>query len=158
MSYLACVEIPANTNTKYEMDPKSGRLFVDRFQPTPMEYPENYGYLEGVKSGDGDLADVFVLSNQAIHPGAWIKIKIIGMIDTEDEKGHDPKLLCVAENETIDRTCGKWNDITDIPQERVDRLIHFLQHHKELEPGKWVKVLGLKNKQETVEYLQGLSQ
>jgi len=158
MSYLACVEIPANTNTKYEMDPKSGRLFVDRFQPTPMEYPENYGYLEGVKSGDGDLADVFVLSSQAIHPGAWIKIKIIGMIDTEDEKGHDPKLLCVAENETIDRTCGKWNDITDIPQERVDRLIHFLQHHKELEPGKWVKVLGLKNKQETVEYLQGLSQ
>jgi len=157
MSYLACIEIPSGTNIKYEIDPESGRLFVDRFQPTPMDYPENYGFLEGIKSGDGDLADVFVLTSLPIHPGAWIKIKIIGMIDTQDEKGHDPKLLCVGENETIDRQCGKWNDIVDIPKERIDRLIHFLQHHKELEPGKWVKVLDLKNREETIHYMSNLN-
>ncbi|MDD9329707.1 MAG: inorganic diphosphatase, partial [Bartonella sp.] len=28
---------------KYEMDKKSGLLFVDRFLHTPMAYPGNYG-------------------------------------------------------------------------------------------------------------------
>lgn len=153
MTYLACIEIPAGTNIKYEMEPETGRLFVDRFQPTPMDYPENYGFLEGIKSEDGDEADVYVFASQPIHPGAWIKIKIIGMIDTEDEKGHDPKLLCVPESEKIDKTCGHWNDITDIPQDKINRLTHFLQHHKDLEEGKWVKVLGLKNREEALNYL-----
>jgi inorganic pyrophosphatase len=37
------IEIPAGSFTKYEIDAKTGLLFVDRFQSMPVVYPANYG-------------------------------------------------------------------------------------------------------------------
>ncbi|WP_434801859.1 inorganic diphosphatase [Escherichia coli] len=30
--------------------------------------------------------------------------------------------------------------MADVPQETRDRIQHFFEHYKDLEPGKWVKV------------------
>ena len=30
----------------------------------------------------------------------------------------------------------------DLPQAEIARITHFFEHYKDLEPGKWVKVLG----------------
>ena len=32
--------------------------------------------------------------------------------------------------------------ITDLPQITLDQIQHFFEHYKDLEPGKWVKILG----------------
>ena len=40
------VEIPAHSDpVKYEVDKKTGAMFVDRFMNTYMRYPCNYGYV-----------------------------------------------------------------------------------------------------------------
>src|SRR5258707_3672314 len=40
------IEIPMNADPiKYEVDKKTGTLFVDRFMGTAMHYPCNYGYV-----------------------------------------------------------------------------------------------------------------
>lgn len=39
----ALIEIPAGSAIKYELDPLSGRMRVDRFQSMPVTYPANYG-------------------------------------------------------------------------------------------------------------------
>ncbi len=31
---------------------------------------------------------------------------------------------------------------TDLPRITIEQIEHFFQHYKDLEPGKWVKVLG----------------
>jgi inorganic pyrophosphatase len=31
---------------------------------------------------------------------------------------------------------------TDMPSITLEQILHFFEHYKDLEPGKWVKVLG----------------
>jgi inorganic pyrophosphatase len=134
------VEIPAGSNIKYEQDEETGRVYVDRFVPTAMFYPENYGSVEGAQGKDGDLLDALVLTSQPIAPGMWIKARVIGMLEMEDEEGIDHKLICVPEKAKQDIVCGSWTELSDVPQSRLDRIKQFFEHYKDLEPGKWVKI------------------
>jgi inorganic pyrophosphatase len=90
------IEVPMNADpVKYEMDKESGAIFVDRFIATPMYYPCNYGFIPHTLSEDGDPADVLVISDFAIVPGAVIAVKPVGVLIMEDEKGMDEKILAV---------------------------------------------------------------
>jgi inorganic pyrophosphatase len=35
-----------------------------------------------------------------------------------------------------------WKTIEDVPEIRLKQIQHFFEHYKDLEAGKWVKVLG----------------
>ena len=144
------VEIPAGSNVKYEQDESNGRIYVDRFVPTAMFYPENYGAIEGAKGKDGDLLDALLLTSQLIMPGMWMKARVIGMLEMEDEEGIDHKLICVPEKTKQDIVCGAWQDITDVPQYRLDKIKHFFEHYKDLEKDKWVKINAFVGKTEAV--------
>src|SRR5438132_13233435 len=81
------IEIPKGSNIKYELDKESGMIMVDRFLHTAMYFPANYGFIPNTLADDGDPADVLVLSEQTITPGAVIPSKIIGMLEMTDEAG-----------------------------------------------------------------------
>jgi inorganic pyrophosphatase len=134
------VEIPAGSSIKYEQDEETGRIYVDRFVPTPMAYPENYGSIEGAQGKDGDLLDALLLTSQPIMPGCWMKARVIGMLEMEDEEGIDHKLICVPEKTKQDVVCGAWQELNDVPQWRLDKIKHFFEHYKDLEKDKWVKI------------------
>jgi inorganic pyrophosphatase len=34
------------------------------------------------------------------------------------------------------------HEVTDLPQITLDQIRDFFEHYKDLEPGKWVKVIG----------------
>ena len=134
------VEIPAGSNIKYEQDEATGRIYVDRFVPTAMFYPENYGSIEGAQGKDGDLLDALLLTSQPVAPGCWMKARVIGMLEMEDEEGIDHKLICVPEKAKQDVVCGSWQDLHDVPQYRLDKIKQFFEHYKDLEKEKWVKI------------------
>jgi inorganic pyrophosphatase len=48
------VEIPKDSDIKYELDKETGIIFVDRFLYTAMQYPFNYGFVPNTMSEDGD--------------------------------------------------------------------------------------------------------
>ena len=137
------IEIPANSSVKYEVDEESGMLMADRFLHTQMTYPTNYGFITGTKGKDGDPVDVLVLSSQAVVPGVGIKGHVIGMLEMEDEEGVDTKILAVPEKK-FDPIYGLWESIDDVPQHIKDRIKHFFDHYKDLEPGKFVKTHDLR--------------
>ncbi|MDR3290307.1 MAG: inorganic diphosphatase [Rickettsiales bacterium] len=128
---------------KYELDKESGALFVDRFIATPMHYPCNYGFIPNTLSDDGDPADVLVISEFPIQPGAVIPAKVIGVLIMEDEKGVDEKLLAVP-TVKMNSEYSHYNELTDIPEVLLNKVKHFFEHYKELEKGKWVKVTGFR--------------
>ena len=39
----------------------------------------------------------------------------------------------------------------DLPQELRDRITHFYEHYKDLEPGKWVRIEGWNSAQEAMD-------
>lgn len=137
--FLVHIEIPAGSNIKYEVDEETGNILVDRLMPTMMSYPENYGLIEETKGKDGDALDVLVFTSVPLMPNTYIKCKLIGMLEMEDEEGIDHKLLAVPV-EKVDFICGKWSSIEDVPQHQLDRMKHFFEHYKDLEKGKWVKL------------------
>ncbi len=147
------IEIPQGGDIKYELDKDSGVIFVDRFLYTAFTYPFNYGFVPGTKADDGDPVDVLVLSDKSVAPGAVIPAVPIGMLEMEDEEGIDTKILAVP-TAKVDPYYGAWKDIADVPQAIKDKIKHFFEHYKELEPGKWVKIKDWKNKKAAMEDIQ----
>lgn len=134
------IEIPEGSNVKYELDEKTLELCVDRFMPTAMSYPVNYGLIQGTHGEDGDALDALVFLSKAIIPGVVIKCKIIGILEMEDEAGVDHKLICVPATTKIDPICGAWSSMSDIAEAKKAEIRHFFEHYKDLEPGKFVKL------------------
>ena len=125
---------------KYEMDKASGTLFVDRFLHTPMRYPGNYGFVPHTLCGDGDPLDVLVANTRPIAPGAVINVRPVGVLMMEDDGGLDEKIIAVP-SPKLTKRYEKVHQYTDLPQITLDQIQHFFEHYKDLEPGKWVKVV-----------------
>jgi inorganic pyrophosphatase len=136
------IEVPIGGEPiKYEMDKAAGTLVVDRFLHTPMRYPGNYGFVPHTLSDDGDPIDVLVANTRPIVPGAVINVRPVGVLKMQDEAGGDEKVLAVPMPKLTQRYAHVMN-YTDLPEITLKQMQHFFEHYKDLEPGKWVKVLG----------------
>jgi inorganic pyrophosphatase len=136
------IEVPIGGEPiKYEMDKESGALMVDRFLYTSMRYPGNYGFIPHTLSEDGDPCDVIVANTRAIVPGAIMSCRIVGVLRMEDEAGGDEKLLAVPGSK-LTRRYDAIQDYKDLPEITLQQIEHFFSHYKDLEPGKWVKLMG----------------
>ena len=135
------IEIPMGSNIKYEYDEEEEVVKVDRVLYTSMMYPFNYGFIPGTLEEDGDPLDVLVISDYAIYPGTAIEARPIGILYMRDEEGEDAKIIAVPKDK-IDPTYSNIRDIIDLPEAVKNKIVHFFEHYKELEPGKWVKVSG----------------
>jgi inorganic pyrophosphatase len=136
------IEIPMNSEpVKYEVDKASGAIFVDRVLTTPMRYPCNYGYIPHTLAGDGDPADVLVIMPMPLVPGSVIRCRVVGMLQMQDEAGEDTKLVAVPISKVFP-AYDHVQSIDDMHDLTKDRIQHFFEHYKDLEPGKWVKVIG----------------
>lgn len=147
------VEIPKDSGIKYELDKDSGVIMVDRFLHTAMRFPSNYGFVPGTLADDGDPLDVMVLSDYAVAPGTVIPSVVIGMLEMEDEAGIDTKILAVP-SKKIDPLYGEFTDVTDVPEAIKNKMKHFYENYKSLEPGKWVKLKEWKDKATALEAVQ----
>src|SRR5262245_47132328 len=136
------IEIPMNADPiKYEVDEDSGALFVDRFMATSMHYPCNYGYIPKTLADDGDPVDVLVITPVPLIPGVVVTCRPLGVLQMQDEAGGDNKLLAVPTDKILS-LYTQWQSHADLNPLRLKTIQHFFEHYKDLEAGKWVKVLG----------------
>lgn len=144
------IEIPKGSSVKYELDKETGIIFVDRFFYTAMFLPANYGFIPESFGEDGDPLDALVLSSEPVAPGVVIPSKVIGLLEMEDEAGIDTKIIAVP-TEKIDPLFGSYNDVSQVPLALKNKIKHFFENYKTLEPGKWVKVKEWRGKKEALE-------
>ena len=146
--FNAIIEIPANGGeVKYEYDKEFQLLTVDRFMPTSMRYPCNYGFVPNTLSEDGDPLDVLVLTPAPVQPGTLMRVRAVGVMKMEDESGEDRKVLAVP----LVRACREYEHIQslkDVSLLLLDIIAHFFEHYKKLEPNKWAKIKGWFDKNE----------
>ena len=136
------VEVPVGGHPiKYEMDKEAGALVVDRFLYTPMTYPGNYGFVPHTLGEDGDPLDALVITRSPIISGAVIRVRPVGVLMMEDDKGGDEKVVAVPD----DSTFPYYREVVgtdDLPPIVTQQIEHFFQHYKDLEPGKWARLNG----------------
>jgi inorganic pyrophosphatase len=139
------IETPQGSRVKYEYDPKTGALFVDRFLYTAIYYPLNYGFIPGTLGEDGDPLDIGVLTQVPLQHMVVIRARPIGVLVLKDEHGSDPKLVAVPASKA-DPYYKDINDIKDVPSFTKNQIEEFFRRYKELEPGKFAHITGWKDK------------
>lgn len=135
------IEISAQGDPiKFEVDKDSGAVFVDRFMGTSMRYPLNYGYvphtIAGMRPGRRAGRDPVPAAAWRGHP-----LRPVGVLKMEDDGGVDAKVVAVPVSK-LTPLYDKVQTTDDLPELLMKQTVHFFEHYKDLEPGKWVKVLG----------------
>lgn len=131
------IEIPKGSRIKYEYDREIGAFIVDRILYSSVVYPYNYGEIVQTFYEDGDPLDILVIGFEPLQTGCIVKVRPIGMVTMEDEKGKDDKIIAVP---VKDPRFDEIKDIEDLPKHMLKEIAEFFETYKRLEPGKWVKV------------------
>jgi inorganic pyrophosphatase len=82
---------------------------------------------------------------EALLPLSIVSCSPIGVIITEDQDGKDAKIIAVPVA-TVSQEFGKINDIRDLTTFFRAKLDHFIKHHKDMEPGKFVRIVNWEEK------------
>ena len=151
---MAVIEIPQGSLTKYELDPMTGIVAVDRFQSMPVAYPANYGVITSSRAGDGDNLDILVLTREPLVPGALIRARPVGILKMLDGGEEDDKVIAVPAPD-VDPTYEAIQNLGDLPAAEVARIEAFFRVYKQLPQGrKEVELGGFRDADETRELVK----
>ena len=148
-SVTVVVEIPKGSRNKYELDPVSGAITLDRMLFTSMQYPADYGFIVDTLAGDGDTLDALVFVGEPTFPGCRIRARPIGLFRMRDEKGPDEKILCVP---LKDPMWSHVHELRDVNPNLLNEIEHFFAVYKDLE-GHKVGIEGFGDREEALEVI-----
>jgi len=142
----AFIELTPFDLVKYEVDKVTGYLRVDRPQRSSSQPPTLYAFIPRGYCGnrvnllspkstkvDEDPLDICVISERPITKSEIIlTARVIGGIQMVDNEEADDKIIAILFNDYFYENA---NDISDISQVLIDRLLHYFSTYK-LTPGK----------------------
>lgn len=134
----ALIEIPMGSRNKYEYDPGSGKIRLDRVLYASVVYPAQYGFIPETKAPDGDPLDVLVLATEPVFPGCLVDARLLGALRMRDQGEDDYKLLAVTD---CDPRYAEIAKLSDVSGHTLTEIEHFFRVYKDLE-GKKVEVAG----------------
>lgn len=150
------IEISKGSNIKYELNSTDGFLYVDRILSVEMVYPLNYGFIpRTIENSEIDILnkdslDVFVIGADPFYPKSVINCIPIGVIFTKDQDGIDSKIIVKPSSKSYQTIPSElifedFDQGLDLPI--FKKLIHFIEHHKDFEENKFVKINEIGNKE-----------
>ena len=119
------VEIPKDTNAKYEYDVNSGLLKLDRCLISSMRYPASYGFVPQTISDDGDPLDIMVYSNVPIQSLVLVEVRPIGALHMIDDGIDDYKVLGIP---TFNQ--NNLNNLSNLDPLLLEVIEDFFEHYK----------------------------
>jgi inorganic pyrophosphatase len=139
------VEIPKDSQNKYEYDEDLGVIVLDRTLHSSVHYPTDYGFVPGTRGADGEPLDAMVMVDKSTFPGCLVEARIIGVLTIQSSNAHpEQKLLGVPVREP---RFAEYGDVSDVPEHLLREIEHFFDVFKDLE-GSDIGVLGWEGAQE----------
>ncbi|MEM3153501.1 MAG: inorganic diphosphatase [Candidatus Bathyarchaeia archaeon] len=145
------IEVVSGSRDKYEYNIKWETFVLDRIIPSSVVFPVEYGFVPQTWFDDEDPLDIMALSYEPLEVGCLVKVRVIGALIIEDEKGEDPKILSVLVD---DARFDGYKDIGDIHPHKLKEIQEFFETYKRLEPHKWVRFKEWKNAKEAKEIVE----
>lgn len=134
------VEIPKGSTNKIEWDRERAAFVLDRVEPAIFAKPVNYGFIPQTLDEDGDELDTLVVTDEPIKTGVWMKAKIIGILNFEDDGEQDHKVIVVPADDR--QTGDSINKVDDLGHRWKEQVEHHFTHYKDLKKPGTTKVLG----------------
>lgn len=139
------IEIPYGSQNKYELDPKTGALFLDRVLYSSEFYPFNYGFIPSTKAEDKDALDVAVILTNPVPPCTVVKARSLGMLKKIDSGDIDNCVIAVTND---DPRFKNFKSLEDLPKHQLDEIEDFFKNYKRLQK-KSVEIVGYIDKELT---------
>lgn len=144
------IEIPKGSQNKYELDPKTGALFLDRVLYSADFYPFAYGFIPSTKVPDGDALDVAVLLTNQVPPMTVVKARALGVLRKIDSGDQDNCIIAVPVD---DARFADYTDLNSVPKHLLKEMEDFFKTYKRLQKkdyveGVTVKIEGFFGKEE----------
>lgn len=134
------IEIPKWSTLKIEWNRYLAIFELDRVEPSIFAKPVNYGFIPQTLDEDGDELDTLVLTNDPIPTGVYLKARVVGVLNFEDDGEMDYKIICVPED---DRNTGtEIKSMDDLHDRWKEKIEHHFTHYKDLKKPGSTKVLG----------------
>lgn len=134
------IEIPMGSMHKIEWDREHAAFMLDRVEPAIFAKPVNYGFIPGTLDEDGDELDTLVVTDEPLPTGIWLKAKVVGILNFEDDGEMDYKIVCVPED---DRNSGdSINSLDDLGSRWKQKIEHHFTHYKDLKKPGSTNVIG----------------
>lgn len=130
------IEIPKGSKVKYEVDPNTGLLTVDRILSSATVYPHNYGFIPQTRGGDGDPLDALVIMQEPVVPSCFLRAIPIGILHMQDDGEEDAKIIAVHAD---DPEYKHIREISQLHAHRQREIQSFFEDYKKNE-GKHVQV------------------
>ena len=132
------IEIPKGSRNKYEWDAELRAIKLNRFLFSSVVFPTDYGFVTETLGEKGEALDALVCVNAPTFPGCLIEVRVVGVLQMDDEEGRSDKLVCVpADDPAWDQVEG----IDELPEQLRKEIQHFYSMYKQPE-GKQVEVHG----------------
>ncbi|NTU99238.1 inorganic diphosphatase [Candidatus Falkowbacteria bacterium] len=126
----AVVEISKGGHNKYEVDPETGIVMLDRVLHSPLFYPVDYGFIPETLAPDGDHLDVLVVTDSPTMTGCVVEVRPLGILRMTDGGEQDDKLVAVQANNPH---YHHIKELGDLAPHFLDEIIHFFEEYKKLE-------------------------
>ena len=128
------VGISLGSTLKVEYRKAIATFEIDRVEPDIFAKPTNYGFIPQTLDEDGDELDTLIVINQPLPTGVYLKAKIIGILNFEDDGEMDHKIVCVPSD---NRNTGSMiNTIEDLGENWKKQVEFHFSHYKDLKkPG-----------------------
>src|SRR5260370_13272568 len=84
--FRAIIEIPKGSKVKYELDKRTGLLWLDRVLHSAVHYPPNYGFLPQTYCEDGDALDVLVPAHEPVVAACILPARSLAVMTSRDDK------------------------------------------------------------------------
>jgi inorganic pyrophosphatase len=147
----AVIEVVSGSRDKYEYKSDWEAFVLDRMIPSSVVFPIEYGFVPQTWYDDQDPLDIMVMSYEPLEVGCIVRVRVIGALVIEDEKGLDSKILSVL---TDDARFEGIKDIKDVHEHRLREIKEFFETYKRLEPHKWVRIKEWQNAEAAQQIVQ----
>lgn len=134
------VEIPKGSTNKIEWDRQRAAFMLDRVEPAIFVKPVNYGFIPQTLDEDADELDTLVVTDEPLPTGVWLKARVIGVLNFEDDGEGDHKVVVVPADDR--HTGDSINSLDDLGERWKQQIEHHFSHYKDLKKPGSTKVLG----------------
>ena len=125
--HVSCiVEIPKDTNTKYEYNERLNIFELDRCLVSSLQYPINYGFIPQTLALDNDPLDVLIFNHDPIDRGSLVRCRVMGVLGFEDGGEIDNKIIAVPHWSPRE----KYKNLRDIESAHLKIYRQFFKIYK----------------------------
>ncbi|RZL16274.1 MAG: inorganic diphosphatase [Pedobacter sp.] len=135
------IETPKGSRCKYILEEATGHIKLKKSMPLGFSFPFDFGMIPGTLAEDGDPVDVLLLMEEAVYPGVFVDVRIIGGLKADQQKTRKNRNDRIIAVEPTCPVYGHLQSVNDLSPAMMKQIENFFVSYNQVQ-GKTFTSLG----------------